>query len=170
MEQVVLVNSQDKTLGVCEKMEAHQKGLLHRAFSVFLFNNNNEWLLQQRADTKYHSASLWSNTCCSHPKPNENNLDAAYRRLKEETGIITSLEYKFNFQYKCDFDNGLVEHELDHIFIGKVNKFPQPNPNEISQMKFIPFDLLDEDINQNPDNYTVWFKLLYKRVWSIIND
>jgi len=169
LEQVVLVDTLDNTLGVCEKIEAHQNGLLHRAFSIFLFNDKKEWLLQQRANSKYHSDGLWSNTCCSHPRPNENIENAAKRRLTEEVNLSVSLKKEFSFQYKHKFENELIENELDYIFTGFTNDIPQLNPDEVQDLKFMPFDFLHDDVLQNPEKYTVWFKLIYLRVWSVIN-
>lgn len=169
MENVVLVDSNDNQIGICEKMEAHQKALLHRAFSIFLFNDKKEWLLQQRADGKYHSEGLWSNTCCSHPRPDESIEQAAQRRLMEEVGLVTKLERHFSFQYKHEFEGGLVENELDHILIGTTNELPTLNLDEVKDIKFVSFDALEKDIDLNPENYTVWFKLIYKRVWSVLD-
>ena len=159
MEQVVLVDQQDNVTGFMEKMEAHQKGLLHRAFSIFIFNSNNELLLQQRALSKYHSGGLWTNTCCSHPRKNETFIDAANRRLKEEMGMSCTLEKAFSFIYKAHLDKGLIEHELDWVFIGKSNKQPKLNPNEVENYKYISLEDLNMDIKQNPGSYTEWLKI-----------
>ena len=137
MEEVVLVDSDDNFLGTMEKMEAHKKGTLHRAFSVYLVNNKGEFLLQRRASSKYHSAGLWTNTCCSHPRLNETTLAAAERRLDEEMGIFTSLTHLFHFIYRVDFDNALTEHELDHVYLGTFNGEPNPNPEEVSKWKYM---------------------------------
>jgi isopentenyl-diphosphate delta-isomerase len=166
MDEVILVDSKDNQIGVCEKLEAHQKGLLHRAFSVFLFNDKKEWLLQQRADGKYHSGGLWSNTCCSHPKPNETIETAASRRLFEEVGLKTKVERQFSFEYTCSFEDGLIENELDHIFIGNTEQIPALNLDEVQEMKFISYDDLKNEIQNNPNNFSVWFKLIYERVWK----
>ena len=138
-EEVILVDENDIAIGSMEKLEAHQKGILHRAFSVFIFNSNNELLLQRRALTKYHSSGLWTNTCCSHPQPNEDTLAAANRRLKEEMGMQTSLTHKTSFIYKTNFDNGLTEHEFDHVFIGHTDTNPTINPEEVDSYKWISF-------------------------------
>src|ERR1043165_5827412 len=135
-EQVILVNEIDDEMGVMEKMEAHQKAILHRAFSIFIFNNKNEMLLQQRALNKYHSGGLWTNTCCSHPRPGEDTAAAASRRLKEEMGIETSIAPAFSFIYQADFDNGLVEYEYDHVFIGKSTCAIVPNAAEVAAFCF----------------------------------
>jgi isopentenyl-diphosphate delta-isomerase len=158
MEQVILVDEQDNEIGVMEKMEAHQKGLLHRAFSVLLFNNQGELLLQKRASTKYHSGGLWTNTCCSHPMPNENILDAAKRKLYQEMGIQTEMEFAYKFIYTTSLDNNLIENELDYVLIGNFDGKPQLNPAEASDWKFASLESIKEDMISKPDNYTVWFK------------
>lgn len=164
MEEVVLVDHLDNELGVEEKLLAHQKGKLHRALSVFLFNSKGEMLIQQRAAEKYHSANLWSNACCSHPRPQETTEDAASRRLSEELGINTKLEWLLSFQYKVAFDNGLIEHELDHIYIGTTDELPQPNPDEVSAVKYIGTEELKKDVIQYPEHYTFWFRELIHEV------
>lgn len=158
MEEVVLVNEQDVELGTMEKMEAHRQGLLHRAFSVLLFNSKGEILLQKRASKKYHSAGLWTNTCCSHPRPGESIIDAAERRLHEELGISANPKPSFSFVYKVTLDNNLIEHELDHVLIGKFDGQPLANPDEIEDWKYVDLDWLRSDILVNPSNYTFWFK------------
>jgi len=162
MEEVILVNEKDEQIGICEKLEAHQKGLLHRAFSILLFNSKGELLLQQRAFEKYHSAGLWTNTCCSHPRPNESIKDAAQRRLREELGIEALSEFAWSFIYKTTLENNLIEHELDHVLIGTFNGEPHPNPREIINWKFVDLKSIREDISQNPSAYTYWFKLIMK--------
>ncbi len=164
MEKVILVNEQDEPIGLMEKMEAHEKGLLHRAFSVFIFNDNNELLLQRRALSKYHSGGLWSNSCCSHPRENESVLEAGKRRLTEELGFTVDLEESFSFIYKAKLDNELTEHELDYVLIGKYNELPEGNPEEVDGVKFVSLDWLENDIEENPDNYTVWFRVIFDRV------
>lgn len=159
MEQVILVDKNDVPTGQMEKLEAHQKGLLHRAFSVFIFNSKNELLLQQRAKGKYHSAGLWTNTCCSHPRMGENNLDAANRRLDEEMGMTCDLKYAFNFLYKADFEDGLTEHELDHVFIGYSDVQPIINREEVESFRYTSLDSLQEDIKNHPNHYTSWLKI-----------
>jgi isopentenyl-diphosphate delta-isomerase len=159
MEYVVLVDEQDNEVGLMEKMEAHEKGLLHRAFSVFTFNDKGELLLQRRALSKYHSGGLWSNTCCSHPRSGETAIDAAHRRLEEEMGFDCELTKVFDFIYKKELDHGLTEHELDHVFIGTFNGVANINPDEVDEVKSIPLDELSTDIVENPDQYTEWFKI-----------
>lgn len=163
-EQVVLVNENDEPLGLMEKLEAHQKGILHRAFSIFLFNSNSELLLQQRAAAKYHCPLLWTNTCCSHPRENETNLAAAQRRLKEEMGLSTELSHAFHFIYKAEFSNGLIEHELDHVFIGTSDTPPTINPEEVNNFNYVSLDWLQQDMLSNPNEYTPWFKIALPRV------
>lgn len=157
--EVILVNENDEALGSMEKMEAHQKGLLHRAFSIFIFNKKGELLLQQRATGKYHSAELWTNTCCSHPVPGEDILKAAHRRLEEEMGFDTELDFAFNFIYKTDFDNGLIEHELDHVFIGNYDGDILPNKEEVKDYCFMKIPSVLESMEQRPMKYTSWFKI-----------
>lgn len=158
-EYVILVDEQDNETGVMEKLLAHQKGLLHRAFSIFIFNDNNELLLQQRASSKYHSAGLWTNTCCSHPKPNETIKDAASRRLFEEMGMQCELKIIDSFIYKAPFDNGLTEHELDYILIGKSNQTPKLNLIEVQNYKWQLISDIKNDLKVNSINYTYWFNV-----------
>ena len=160
MNKVILVNENDQSVGEMEKLEAHQKGLLHRAFSVFVFNDKNELLLQKRALGKYHSEGLWTNTCCSHPEPNESILDAGKRRLKEEMNYSCDLKEGFSFIYKVDFDNGLSEHELDHVIIGYSNENPVLNPEEASDFKWLSIDEIEKQIEKNKDEFTFWFVLI----------
>lgn len=169
MEEVLLVNEQNEIIGRAEKLEAHEKGLLHRAFSVFVFNSNGDLLLQQRALHKYHSPALWTNTCCSHPRPNETTLEAAHRRCAEEMGIELPLEEIFSFVYKADFDNGLTEHEFDHVLIGSYNQDPHINKEEVHAFKWASTISIKEDILLNPNHYTAWFKLCFDRVVAHIN-
>jgi isopentenyl-diphosphate delta-isomerase len=159
IEEVILVNEADEPIGVMEKMEAHEKGLLHRAFSVFIFNSKNQMLLQQRALTKYHSGGLWTNACCSHPRPGEETLQAAKRRLKEEMGIETDLTFKTAFTYKTKFDNGLTEHEVDHVFTGYFNEDPKINTVEANNFKWQSIEEVKSEIISYPENYTSWFKI-----------
>lgn len=161
-EYVVLVNEKDEPLGTMEKQEAHIKGILHRAFSVFLFNEKGETLLQQRAANKYHSPLLWTNTCCSHPRENETYLEGAQRRIQEEMGISCSLEKKFHFIYKADVGQGLTEHELDHVFIGLFNDNPKININEVADYKWMTLEAIQQDIKNHPDMYTEWFKIIFE--------
>jgi len=160
-EKVVLVNPNDDVLGVMEKMQAHQNGLLHRAFSVFLFNQEGKMLLQQRSATKYHSPDKWTNACCSHPRENETYLDGAKRRIHEELGINCELEEKFHFIYKADVGQDLWEHELDHVFIGTYNGEYLLNPDEVSAIRFVTMEELDEEIANKPELFTEWFKIIW---------
>ncbi|MBK6950967.1 MAG: isopentenyl-diphosphate Delta-isomerase [Crocinitomicaceae bacterium] len=164
MKEVILVNEFDQPLGVLEKLEAHQKGLLHRAFSIFIFNDENELMLQRRAFDKYHSGGLWTNTCCSHPDPNETVEVACHRRLKEEMGFDTALEFVTSFIYKAELDQQLTEHEFDHVYIGKYNDRPVINESEVSEWKFVNLTDLENDMKMNPDHYTVWFKIIFSKV------
>jgi len=164
-EYVILVDEQDNDIGVMEKLQAHQEGLLHRAFSIFIFNDKNELLLQQRAITKYHSAGLWTNTCCSHPRPNETIKDAANRRLFEEMGMSCDLKIKTNFIYKTPFENGLTEHELDYVLIGNTNQNPIINKEEVASYKWLSVSDIKKDIVSNPNHYTSWFKIALDKVF-----
>ncbi len=164
MEQVILVDKDDKQVGVEEKIKAHKEGKLHRAFSVFVLNSKGELMLQRRSDNKYHSGGLWTNTCCSHPRPGEPIQNAAKRRLQEEMGFSCDLKRLYSFIYKTDFDNGLMEHELDHVFVGTFDGEPEVNPEEVSEWKWIGVKELLEDMKNNPKNYTFWFKVIMKKV------
>lgn len=166
MEQVILVDTNDNPLGLMEKMEAHEKGLLHRAFSVFILNSKGELLLQQRAFSKYHSAGLWTNTCCSHQRQGETNLEAGKRRLMEEMGMEVPLEEVFSFIYKAPFDNGLTEHELDYVLVGYSDQEPNINPDEVASWKWLPLNEIQNDILKNPKNYTEWFKIIFKKFFE----
>jgi isopentenyl-diphosphate delta-isomerase len=163
-EYVILVDEQDQALGLMEKMEAHEKGVLHRAFSVFVFNDKGELMLQQRALDKYHSGGLWTNTCCSHPRDGESVEDAAHRRLQEEMGFDCNLEKKFHFIYKRELDKGLTEHELDHVFFGVYNDAPNINTDEVASYKFVDMRTLKIDMQNNPHLYTEWFKICFDEV------
>jgi isopentenyl-diphosphate Delta-isomerase len=163
MEEVILVDDQDNDIGTMEKMEAHRQGKLHRAFSVVLFNSAGQMLLQRRANRKYHSAGLWTNTCCSHPIPGEKIEDAAARRLKEEMGIKLKPEFSYKFVYKANLDQDLIEHELDYVFTGKFDGVPKINPSEVADWKFVDVGWLRDDIQKHPDKYTAWFKLIMER-------
>lgn len=163
-DQVVLVNEHDEEMGTMGKLKAHELGLLHRAFSIFLFDDDGRLLLQQRAAGKYHSAGLWTNTCCSHPRPGEALLDAAHRRLAEEMGIATPLEHRFSFLYKGGFDNGLIEHELDHVFFGRWNGPVRPDPAEVGDWRYMSIDALGDDMRRGPDNYTIWLRACWDQV------
>lgn len=163
-EKVILVDESDQAIGLMEKMEAHEKALLHRAFSVFTFNSEGELLIHQRAHEKYHSGGLWTNTCCSHPREGETTHEAATRRLQEEMGFVCELTEVFSFIYKAELDQGLTEHEFDHVFVGKFNGEPQINPSEVADWKYVRLEDLKNDIAKNPDNYTVWFKIALKEL------
>lgn len=163
-EFVVLVDEQDNEIGLMEKMEAHEKGLLHRAFSVFVFNSKKEFLLQRRALSKYHSGGLWTNTCCSHPRSGETALEAAKRRLQEEMGFVCEIEEQFSFIYKKELDNNLTEHELDHVFFGQYEGKIDFNTDEVMDYKYVKLDDLLLDMQNNPDDYTVWFKICFDEV------
>lgn len=164
VEYVILVTKDDKPIGTMEKMEAHEKAKLHRAFSVFIFNSSGQLLMQQRAAHKYHSPLLWTNTVCSHPRQGEKTIDAAHRRIVEEMGMDCKFTEAFSFIYKADVGQGLVEHEFDHVFIGTSDEKPVTNPNEVGSWKYIDLTVLKNDIKENPDNYTVWFKIVLSEV------
>jgi isopentenyl-diphosphate delta-isomerase len=163
-EEVILVNEQDQDTGVAGKMEAHELGLLHRAFSVFVFNSRGEMLLQQRALEKYHSGGLWTNTCCSHPRPGEDTQAAAERRLKEEMGFQVSLEKVFEFLYKADFDNGLAEHEFDHVFVAEYEGPVEMNKEEVMNYSYRSMQEIATSLETEPEQYTAWFRLAFPRV------
>ena len=162
-EQVILVNEHDEQIGLMPKMEAHEKAVLHRAFSVFVFNTKNELMLQQRAAHKYHSPLLWTNTCCSHQRDGESNIEAGTRRLKEEMGFTTDLKETTSFIYKAPFDNGLTEHELDHIMLGYYENEPIINKQEVEDWKWMPLEDVKHDINVHPEQYAAWFKIILKK-------
>ena len=164
-EYVILVDEQDNELGLMEKIEAHEKGLLHRAFSVFILNQKNELLLQQRALHKYHSGGLWTNTCCSHPRQGESNIEAAHRRMQEEMGMDAPMEKLLDFIYKAEFDNNMTEHELDHVFIGYSEENPKINPDEVAAYKWVNLDELKNDMQANPALYTAWFKIIFEKFY-----
>ncbi len=161
MQEVILVNEADEAIGSMEKMEAHEKALLHRAFSVFLFNKKGEMLLQKRAAAKYHSPSLWTNACCSHPMPGEETKDAALRRLEEELGFTTAINKAFHFTYKAVFDNGLTEHEFDHVFVGEYEGNMQLNADEVSEVCYKSMSDIKSDIGHKAGDYTEWFKIAF---------
>ena len=166
-DHVILVSSDDKSIGYMEKIEAHQKGLLHRAISVFIFNEREEMLIQRRALSKYHTPGIWSNTACSHPRKNETTLQAAKRRLNEEMGLKAALNYGFKFMYKAEFKNGLIEHELDHVFFGFSNEKPSINFSEVCDYKYVNKEKIETMIIQRPETFSPWFKLTYKRVFDM---
>ena len=171
MDQTFLiqVDENDNQVGVVEKMKAHREGILHRAFSVFIFNQKGEWLLQQRAAGKYHSGGLWTNTCCGHPGDREQTIDAARARLKYEMGIDCELGRLLEFTYKASFKNGLVEHEYDHVYTGFCESVPLPNPGEVSDWKWISIEEVRKEVEAGEERYTAWFKLIFERVNSLIH-
>ncbi|MGO2102383.1 isopentenyl-diphosphate Delta-isomerase [Psychroflexus halocasei] len=166
---VILVDENDQELGLMEKIEAHEKALLHRAFSVFIYNDNGELMLQQRALGKYHTPGLWTNTCCSHQIKGETNIEAGKRRLQEEMGFTTNLEETSSFIYKAPFDNGLTEHEYDYMMVGYYNNTPDVNPEEVNDWKWISLDDLKLDIEKNPNNYTAWFRIIFEKHYQHMN-
>lgn len=168
-ELVILVDKDDQKVGLMPKMEAHEKALLHRAFSVFVFNDKNELMLQQRAFSKYHSPGLWTNTCCSHQRDGETNIEAGKRRLQEEMGFVTELTEITSFIYKAPFDNGLTEHEYDHVMVGHYNGDPNINPDEVAAWKWMPLEAVKHDIEQQPNLYTAWFKIIFEKFYDHIN-
>ncbi|MFM1877501.1 MAG: Isopentenyl-diphosphate Delta-isomerase [Bacteroidota bacterium] len=169
-EEVILVNPDDQVIGTMPKMEAHEKAVLHRAFSVFILNEKGQLMLQQRAAHKYHSPLLWTNTCCSHQRLNESNIDAGKRRLQEEMGFVTELQELFSFIYKAPFDNGLTEHELDHVMLGYYNGLPNINGQEVEDWKWMDLDLVALDLKQRPEFYTAWFKIVFDRFFTHIKN
>lgn len=169
-EEVILVNELDEPIGLMPKLEAHQKAVLHRAFSVFVLNDQNEIMLQQRAHHKYHSPLLWTNTCCSHQRNGETNIEAGSRRLFEEMGFQTDLKELFHFIYKAPFDNGLTEHELDHVMIGYYNGSPKINPEEVEDWKWMKIEDVKTDMLVNAAIYTVWFKIIFDEFYHYLEN
>lgn len=169
MENVILVDQRDQVLGTMDKMEAHRTGSLHRAFSVFIFNDQKELLIQQRAIEKYHSGGLWTNSCCSHPRLDETNLNAGSRRLEEELGFSIDLKEEFSFIYRSEVDHGLIEHELDHVLTGVYNEIPSFNTDEVMAVKYIALDELESHIESNPEQYTEWFKIIFSKIKDLIS-
>lgn len=169
-ELLILVDEQDNEVGVMDKLSAHQKGVLHRAFSVFVFNERGELLLQQRADEKYHSAGLWSNTCCSHPYKGELIKTAINRRLREEMGMLCETDFAFSFIYQANLENGLSEHEFDHVYFGTTDLKPIIEQTEVKDWKYISLKDLAADIDANPQNYTAWLKICLPTVIKIKNE
>lgn len=165
---VILVDENDVETGTMEKMEVHQKALLHRAFSIFIFNDKGEMLLQKRAAKKYHSAGLWTNACCSHPKPGEDITAAAQKRLQEEMGFTAALTKAFTFIYKAPFENGLTEHEYDHVFTGTYNGSINPNPEEVSDYCFQSLEELNNSLQTHPQNFTAWFKIAFPKLMDYL--
>ena len=167
-ENVVLVDRNDNPMGLMPKLEAHEKGVLHRAFSVFILNQKSQLMLQRRALDKYHSPGLWTNTCCSHPRESESNIEAGVRRLKEEMGFTTPLKPMFSFIYKSKFDNGLTEHEFDHVLLGYYDKQPFINTIEVSEWKWMSLDKIILEIKNKPEDFTVWFKIIFEKFYNHI--
>lgn len=167
-ELVVLVDEKDVQIGLMPKLEAHEKALLHRAFSVFILNDKNEIMLQQRAAGKYHSPLLWTNTCCSHQRENETNIEAGKRRLQEEMGFSVPLKELFSFIYKAPFDNGLTEHEFDHVMIGYYNEAPVVNSEEVESWKWMTIEDVKEDMQKHTELYTEWFKIIFDKFYHYI--
>lgn len=162
-EYILTVDEQDRETGYMEKMEVHKKGVLHRAFSVMIFNNKDEVLLQKRAIIKYHSPGLWTNSCCSHQRQGETLTEAVSRRIKEELGITCDFKEAFKFKYRVEFDNGLIEHELDHVFIGYYNEKVFPNEDEVEEIRWVPLDELKNEMSEHPEEFTYWFKILMEQ-------
>jgi isopentenyl-diphosphate Delta-isomerase len=169
-ENVILVNRNDEQIGLMPKLEAHEKAVLHRAFSVFVLNDKNEIMLQQRAQHKYHSPLLWTNTCCSHQREGETNIQAGSRRLYEEMGFRTELKELFHFIYKAPFENGLTEHELDHVMIGNYNDAPKINPDEVENWKWMSIEDVQKHMQLHPEIYTVWFKIIFDEFYHFLEE
>ena len=163
-EKVILVDKEDFQLGLMPKMEAHRKGVLHRAFSIFIFNKSNSLLLQKRSKLKYHSPGLWTNTCCSHQRDGESTIEAARRRLNEEMGFNVDIKEIFSFIYKANLKNDLIEHEFDHVLVGHTDLNPKINIKEVEDWKWVDMSYLEQDLDRNPNIYTEWFKIIFKRV------
>ncbi|MCD7973354.1 MAG: isopentenyl-diphosphate Delta-isomerase [Candidatus Azobacteroides sp.] len=163
---VILVDNNDIPIGIMEKLEAHEKGLLHRAFSVFIFNSRKELLIHRRAEHKYHSGGLWTNTCCSHPFPGQDIFEAANRRLKEEMGLTAELDYVLKFHYKEPLENSLIEHEMDYVFVGKSDILPEINPEEVSAYRYMNLKEIEKDMERFPQTYTIWFRIIFERFLS----
>lgn len=161
---LILVDDQDREIGLKDKLAVHQEGLLHRAFSIFVFNSKSELLIQQRADNKYHSPGLWTNTCCSHPKPGEQTIEACNRRLMEEMGMSCKLNFSFSFLYKSSFENGLTEHEFDHVYVGQTDDLPVINTEEVKEWKYVSITVLEKEIELYPERFTVWLKICFPRL------
>ena len=162
MTNIILINENDQEVGTGEKLMVHQMGLLHRAFSILIFNSNNELLIHQRTSHKYHSGSLWTNTCCGHPNANEEISAAAHRRLGEEMGFDCPFDFLYKFQYRAEFENNLIENEIDHIFIGNYDCDFEVNPDEVADYQWVMVDNLLEEVSENPQKYTFWFKEILK--------
>ena len=169
-EQVILVNEKDEQIGTMPKLEAHEKGVLHRAFSVFVLNDSGEMMMQQRAACKYHSPLLWTNTCCSHQRVGESNIEAGKRRLFEEMGFVTELKDVVSFIYKATFDNGLTGHEFDHVLVGTYNENPNINIDEVNNFKWMTLEQVKVDMELNPDIYTEWFKIIFDKFYKHLQE
>jgi isopentenyl-diphosphate delta-isomerase len=163
-EDVVLVDENDLEVGTLEKLRAHAEGRLHRAFSVFVFDGQGRMLLQRRAAEKYHSGGLWSNTCCSHPRPGESLEKAVRRRLREEMGFDCPLRFAFSFVYRADVGGGLIEHEYDHVYVGRYDGDPQPNPDEVEGWRWATVDEVRREVEARPDDFTFWFRIVFREV------
>lgn len=170
VEEVILVDEGDNETGSAEKILAHRKGNLHRAFSVFVFNSQGDLLLQKRAVGKYHSAGLWANTCCGHPRPGEETISASKRRLFEEMGLSCELDEIFSFKYRTQFENGLTEHEYDHVYVGFSDEKPTVNPDEADEWKWVKVDWLQKDMDKHPERYAYWMKECFDRVVSALEN
>ena len=166
-ERVILVDDDDREVGTAEKLDAHRRGVLHRAVSALIFDSAGRQLLQRRALSKYHSAGLWSNACCSHPRPGESAADAVARRLREEMGITVPLTPLLRFTYRAEFGDGLVEHEVDHVFTGSFEGSPAPDPAEVSDWRWIAPDALAAEMTLAPESFTAWFRLLVPEVQRV---
>jgi len=169
-EHVILVNEKDEKIGTMPKLEAHEKGVLHRAFSVFVLNDSGELMMQQRAASKYHSPLLWTNSCCSHQRVGESNIEAGKRRLFEEMGFVTELKDVVSFIYKASFDNGLTEHEFDHVLVGTYNENPNINIDEVNNFKWMTLEQVKVDMELNPDLYTEWFKIIFDKFYKHLQE
>ena len=169
-EQVILVNEKDEQIGTMPKLEAHEKGVLHRAFSVFVLNDSGELMMQQRAASKYHSPLLWTNSCCSHQRVGESNIEGGKRRLFEEMGFVTELKDVVSFIYKASFDNGLTEHEFDHVLVGTYNENPIINIDEVNNFKWMTLEAVIVDMELNPDLYTEWFKIIFDKFYKHLQE
>lgn len=163
-EYVILVDAKNRELGTMEKLEAHRRGSLHRAFSIFIFNHNGEMLIQQRALSKYHCGGLWTNACCSHPRPDESQERGLSRKLMQEMGFDTTLSKAFDFTYRAELDNGLIEYEFDEVFLGYYEGPIKPNPDEVKGWRYVSIDDIRGEISQNPNAFTPWFRLLFEPI------
>jgi isopentenyl-diphosphate Delta-isomerase len=172
-DEVILVDENDLEIGTAPKLRAHRDGALHRAFSVFLFNSRGEVLLQRRADDKYHSGGLWSNTCCSHPRPGEDTDLAARRRLDEEMGLAVPLVGVFSFTYHSALADGLYEHEYDHVYVGRTDSEPRPDPREVAGWRWASVEEVTREMESSPERFTVWFRepfdeIVARRAWEAL--